>query len=153
MARTPPRSNLGQVTQHLIAVLVPILVIQVFEVVNIDDCQREGRAVTLQYFDLRIQHVVHCSAIAESGQRIGPHLGERHQVVALIANPFLGVGDFAHELKGRIKYALDFSAQFLPDDISLLSAQFCDPVLEPLEAGVVLGRAVANRAKSLFPAR
>ena len=83
--------------------------------VDVNDCQGEGRAVTLQYAELHADHVVQRPAIAEPGQRIGPHLREGHQVIALITNPFLGISDFAHELQGWIKDALHFSAQFLPD--------------------------------------
>jgi len=36
------QEHVFQVTQHLVAVLMPTLVVQVFEVVDINDCQREG---------------------------------------------------------------------------------------------------------------
>ena len=68
------------------------------EVVDVEDHDRERQLVAIHHREHRVQRFVQRPAIADAGQRIGADFGEGHQVVRLLANFVVGIGQLGGQL-------------------------------------------------------
>ena len=130
----------GQLLQHLVAVEVPLLVVDVLEVIHVQHRQRERRPVAVHHGELVRHRVGHAAAVVDAGQGIGPHFRERHQVVALLADLVVGVGDLGGQVEGGLEDLLGLAAELLPTGFLAIVVELAHPIAELAHAGMVLGQ-------------
>ena len=140
----------GQLGQHLVAVEVPLHVVDLLEVVDVEHGDGEPRAVAIHQGQLRAQGVVQAAAIVHAGERIGADLGEGHEVGALLADFVVGVGNLGRQAERGAEDLLGLAAKVLPGGLLLLLVQLADPLAELAHAGMMPHQGLAKVPGDLF---
>ena len=129
-----------QLLQHLVAVEVPLLVVDPLEMIDVENRQGESRPVAVHHGELPGDGVGHAAAVVHAGQGVRPHLGERHQVGALLADFVVGIGDLRGQMERRLEDVLRFAAQFFPSGLVTIVAELAHSVAELADAGMVFSQ-------------
>ena len=140
----------GHVLQGPIALQVSLGVVDLLEMVDIQQHHHEVLLVAVEQGEHRLQRLVERPAIAHPSQGIGANFGERHQVVRLLADFVVSMGDLGRQAEGRLEHVLGFLAQLLPGGLLVLAAQITDPILEVIDAGMVRGQIATHRFGDRF---
>ena len=106
--------------------------------------------VAIEQGEHRHQCLVQSPAIADPGQRIGADFGKRHQVVRLLADFVVGVGDLGRQPLRGLEHFLGLLAQLLPGGLFVLAGQIAHAAFELVDAAMVIGQAFADRLGNGF---
>ena len=107
-------NQLGHRLQHLVAGDVATLIVDGLEMIDVDDRDGKDHLVAVLHRGQRLERIVHRAAIADARQRVGADLGKGHQLVALLADLVVRLGNMRGQLHRRPENRLRLAAKFLP---------------------------------------
>lgn len=122
----------------------PCSSLMALEVIDVEDRHGEAHVVAVFHRHERGERVVHSAAITNAGQRIGPHFGEREQVIGLLTDLVVTVRELRGEIHRRADNLFRFGAELLPGFVVVFVAQLIDAHLETVEACAMPREVFAN---------